>query len=72
MTVDEFVLTYMDEFVDNLLNGERCCDIILTRLTQRFVLEQVGDLEPRISALQDELGSMMEEDCEGNDISVSL
>lgn len=42
---------YVDVFIDNLLREERYCDIILPRLTQRRVLEELGKLPPRISAL---------------------
>lgn len=58
----EFVLTYMDEFIDNLLTEERVCDTILPRLTQRFVLEELGELEPRISPLQEEIDAVESED----------
>ena len=54
-----FVLTYMDVFVDQLLHEERVCDTILPRLTRRDVLEDVGDLEPRVSPLEDEFDAMM-------------
>jgi len=51
----------MDDLIDTLLNEERCCDVILPRLTQRFVLEDNGELEVRESALQDELDITMQE-----------
>ncbi|RKP10117.1 Pre-mRNA-splicing factor 38, partial [Thamnocephalis sphaerospora] len=44
-------LTCVDEFIDALLREERVCDIILPRLAQRHVLEEMNDLEPRISPL---------------------
>jgi hypothetical protein len=50
-----FTLTHMDAFVDALLTEERVCDTILPRMTKRHVLEENGELEPRISALEDEL-----------------
>ncbi|KAG8931157.1 Pre-mRNA-splicing factor 38A [Tulasnella sp. 417] len=46
-----YTLTYMDEFVDQLLTEERVCDIILPRLTKRDVLEETEGLAPRSSAL---------------------
>ncbi|KAG8954618.1 Pre-mRNA-splicing factor 38A [Tulasnella sp. 424] len=46
-----YTLTYMDEFVDQLLTEERVCDIILPRLTKREVLEETEGLAPRSSAL---------------------
>ncbi|KZT69058.1 PRP38-domain-containing protein, partial [Daedalea quercina L-15889] len=48
-----YSLTYIDEFVDNLLVEERVCDIILPRLTKRDVLEDNGELGPRKSRLLD-------------------
>jgi pre-mRNA-splicing factor 38A len=48
-----FSLTYTDEFIDNLLHEERACDIILSRLPKREVLEETENLPPRKSALMD-------------------
>ncbi|PCH38299.1 PRP38-domain-containing protein [Wolfiporia cocos MD-104 SS10] len=48
-----YTLTFMDEFVDNLLIEERVCDIILPRLTKRDVLEDNGEIGPRKSRLLD-------------------
>ncbi|RPD65828.1 PRP38-domain-containing protein, partial [Lentinus tigrinus ALCF2SS1-6] len=48
-----YSLTYMDEFVDQLLNEERVCDLILPRLTKRDVLEDLGEIGPRKSRLLD-------------------
>ena len=52
-SLDGYSLTYIDEFVDNLLVEERVCDIILPRLTKRDVLEDNGELGPRKSRLLD-------------------
>lgn len=46
-------LTFMDEFVDQLLHDERVCDIILPRLIKRETLEDNGELGPRKSRLLD-------------------
>ncbi|QRW15112.1 pyruvate dehydrogenase E1 component beta subunit [Ceratobasidium sp. AG-Ba] len=48
-----YQLTYMDEFVDQLLTEERVCDTILPRLTKREVLEETEGLAPRPSVLLD-------------------
>lgn len=48
-----YQLTFMDEFVDQLLTEERVCDTILPRLTKREVLEETEGLAPRTSALLD-------------------
>lgn len=46
-------LTYMDEFVDELLTKERVCDIILPRIPKRELLEETEGLAPRNSVLLD-------------------
>lgn len=48
-----YYLTYVDEFVDELLNNERVCDIIMPRIPKREVLEENGELTPRKSHLLD-------------------
>jgi pre-mRNA-splicing factor 38A len=53
MHSDGYYLTYVDEFVDELLNKERVCDIIMPRIPRREVLEVNGELTPRISHLLD-------------------
>ncbi|XP_047230709.1 pre-mRNA-splicing factor 38A isoform X1 [Girardinichthys multiradiatus] len=61
----EFELMHVDEFIDELLHAERVCDIILPRLQKRQVLEEAEMLDPRISALEedlDEVESSEEED----------
>eukprot|EP01147_Barroeca_monosierra_P010607 gene10607-2729_t len=50
-----FELTYMDDFIDELLREERSCDIGLPRLQKRYALELNDELEPRRSLLEDEL-----------------
>ena len=42
-----YVLTYVDEVVDELLTKDRVFDIILPRLTKRAILEDGDELEPR-------------------------
>ncbi|KAH8915887.1 PRP38-domain-containing protein [Atractiella rhizophila] len=46
-----YSITTMDSFIDSLLRSERVCDIQLPRLTQRKVLEETEELEPRTSKL---------------------
>ncbi|KAH8108190.1 PRP38 family-domain-containing protein [Cristinia sonorae] len=48
-----YTLTFMDEFVDQLLKEERVCDIILPRITKREILEDTGEIGPRKSRLLD-------------------
>ena len=46
---------HVDEFIDELLHSERVCDIILPRLQKRYVLEEAEQLEPRVSALEEDM-----------------
>ncbi|KAH8117621.1 PRP38-domain-containing protein [Phellopilus nigrolimitatus] len=48
-----YTLTFMDEFVDQLLRDERVCDTILPRIPKRDILEENGELGPRKSLLLD-------------------
>ena len=48
-----YYLTYIDEFVDQLLNEDRVCDIILPRIPKRGVLEENGEIASRQSRLLD-------------------
>ncbi|VVD06022.1 unnamed protein product [Leptidea sinapis] len=51
----QYELVHMDEFIDELLREERLCDVILPRIQKRSVLEENNELEPKISALDDDL-----------------
>ncbi|NXR57885.1 PR38A factor, partial [Rhadina sibilatrix] len=51
----EFELMHVDEFINELLHEERVCDIILPRLQKRYVLEEAEQLEPRVSALEEDM-----------------
>jgi pre-mRNA-splicing factor 38A len=55
-----FELVHMDEFIDELLREERLCDVILPRIQKRHVLEENNELEPKISALEDDLDEGIE------------
>ncbi|KAI8993285.1 Pre-mRNA-splicing factor 38 [Pilobolus umbonatus] len=50
-----YQLSHMDSFVDELLHEPRVCDIILPRIMSRHILEENDELEPRESALEDDL-----------------
>ncbi|KAI3625173.1 hypothetical protein CBS9595_000534 [Malassezia furfur] len=54
-TAGQYSLSHMDEFVDQLLNEERVCDLIMPRLTKRSVLEENEGLRPRTSKLEEAL-----------------
>ena len=63
-----YILTYMDEFIDNLLREERVCDTILVRMTKRYVLEELEELEPYTSLLDEELLNEMDDTDDSDDM----
>jgi pre-mRNA-splicing factor 38A len=68
-----FQLTFMDEFVDQLLTEERVCDIILPRIQKRSVLEENGELGPRKSRLLEAMeGKEREQNRDGRGRSGSV
>lgn len=48
-------VTYMDEFIDKLLREDMVLDIALPTLPKRMHLEEARQLQPRVSALEDDL-----------------
>lgn len=50
-----YEIIHMDEFIDQLLREDRVCDIILPRIQKRSILEENNELEPKVSALDDDL-----------------
>lgn len=57
-TKDGFTLTYVDQFVDDLLTKDRMCATSLWKLNPRSILEDLDLLEPRESPLADEVDDM--------------
>jgi pre-mRNA-splicing factor 38A len=57
-TKDGFTLTYMDQFVDDLLTKDRMCATSLWKMPPRSILEDLEMLEPRESPLADEVDAM--------------
>lgn len=55
---DGFALTYMDQFIDDLLTKERVCATSLWKLPSRTTLEDLELLEPRESPLGEELDDL--------------
>ena len=53
--IGDFILSHVDEFIDELLSDERSCGLTLPRLMKRQVLEDRGELGPRQSRLEAEL-----------------
>lgn len=62
---DSFVLTYMDQFVDDLLTKDRMCGTSLWKLPSRQQLEDLELLDERISPLADELEEMDQDSDDG-------
>lgn len=56
----QFEVVHMDEFIDDLLREERVCDVILPRIQKRSILEENGDLDPKVSLLDDDLDQDVE------------
>ncbi|KKA29835.1 hypothetical protein TD95_000429 [Thielaviopsis punctulata] len=70
------VLTYMDEFVDDLLVKERVCGTSLWKMPKREVLEDMDELEPRSTSdveamLEEEEEEKSDEEKEGMDVDSS-
>jgi len=63
--ISEFELLKMDEFIDSLLQEDRVCDCILPRIQKRLILEENNELDPRISALDDDMDDIESSDEEG-------
>ncbi|KAH7639809.1 pre-mrna-splicing factor 38a-like protein [Dermatophagoides farinae] len=61
-----FDVIYMDEFIDLLLREDRVFDIILPRLTKRFVHEENGELTKRVSLIEEDLDLDANHDDDGN------
>ncbi|KAI4116088.1 MAG: hypothetical protein LQ338_007764 [Usnochroma carphineum] len=64
-----WTITWVDQFVDDLLTKERVCATSLRKLPSRVVLEDLGVLEVRVSPLGDEIEQIdaEEEEEEGRD-----
>jgi pre-mRNA-splicing factor 38A len=58
-------LTFVDQFVDDLLTKDRVCGTTLWQLTKRELLEDLEKLEPRVSPLGD-IEDLLDE-MEGNE-----
>jgi pre-mRNA-splicing factor 38A len=60
-------LTHVDEFVDDLLIKTRVCATTLPKINPRLFLEDEDRLEPRESALGEELEEMENEEEQSGD-----
>ncbi|KAJ5735911.1 uncharacterized protein N7483_001036 [Penicillium malachiteum] len=63
---DSFTLTYMDQFIDDLLTKDRICGTSLWKLPSRSHLEDLDMLEERISPLADELEELDQNSDDGD------
>lgn len=63
---ESFLLTYMDQFVDDLLTKDRVCGTSLWKLPPRQQLEDLDMLDERISPLADELEELDRDSDEGD------
>lgn len=61
---DSFMLTHIDQFVDDLLTKDRVCGTSLWKLPSRQQLEDLDLLEERVSPLADELEEMDQDEDE--------
>jgi len=61
-TREGYALTYVDQFVDDLLTKDRICATSLWKLPSRANLEDLEILEPRVSPLGDEIEELDRED----------
>eukprot|EP00116_Pleurobrachia_bachei_P002601 sb/3462863/ len=57
-----YELSHIDEFVESLLTAEMWCGQSLPRIQKRHILEENNEIEPRVSALDDDLMDMSSED----------
>jgi len=62
-----FKLTYVDQFIDDLLREDRVSDVVLPRIQKRWVHEANNELEPRVSLLEDDLEDL-ESESEDEDV----
>ncbi|KAL9123415.1 MAG: hypothetical protein Q9187_000016 [Circinaria calcarea] len=67
-----YSLTYMDQFIDDLLVKDRVCGTSLRKLPQRALLEDLGQLDARTSPLEEEIDEIDEEDDYGQSGSEGL
>lgn len=64
---ESWALTHIDEFIDDLLQKTRVCATTLPKINPRLFLEDEDRLEPRASALGEELDELDDEDDDGAD-----
>lgn len=65
----KYELIHVDEFIDELLHSDRVCDVALPRLQKRHVLEELNELEARISPLDVNLDDVESSESESSNES---
>lgn len=68
----QYEIVHMDEYIDELLRSDRVCDVILPRLQKRIILEENNELEPKVSALDDDLDEDASDDERANPIEEEI
>lgn len=68
-TKEGFLLSYVDQFVDDLLVKDRVCATSLWKMPTRVQLEDLDVLEPRVSPLGDEIEDLDRDDDDGDGLS---
>ncbi|GAB7351823.1 hypothetical protein MBLNU459_g2388t1 [Dothideomycetes sp. NU459] len=66
-TREGFALSFVDQFIDDLLTKDRVCATSLWKMPSRVQLEDLDVLEPRISPLGDEIDELDNEEETGSD-----
>jgi pre-mRNA-splicing factor 38A len=61
-TRDAYTLSFVDQFIDDLLTKDRICATSLWKMPSRTQLEDIDVLEPRVSPLGDEIDELDAED----------
>ncbi|KAI4798589.1 PRP38-domain-containing protein [Aureobasidium sp. EXF-8845] len=61
-TRDAYTLSFVDQFIDDLLTKDRICATSLWKMPSRTQLEDLDVLEPRVSPLGDEIDELDAED----------
>lgn len=67
----KFSVIHMDEFIDMLLREDRVFDVILPRISKRRTHEEADELEPRVSALDQDL-DQEEDDDDANNPTIAV
>ena len=59
-----FGLTHVDEAVHDMLHSDHMFDVALPRIPHRFTLERLGQLDPRMSVLDNDFDEVRPPACD--------